>query len=102
MSSTNMTSGKCPVMHGGHTTAGNDVTDWWPEALNLDILHQHDHKTNPMPEGFDYREAVKALDVAVDGVAQGIAKGLPQLGPDIELADIGLARQLAPLRRGHA
>ena len=64
MSNTNTTSGKCPVMHGGHTTAGNDVTDWWPEALNLDILHQHDHKTNPMPEGFDYREAVKSLDIA--------------------------------------
>jgi catalase-peroxidase len=39
------------------------VTEWWPKTLNLDILHQHDNKTNPMQEGFDYREAVKSLDV---------------------------------------
>ena len=37
--------------------------DWWPKALNLDILHQHDTKTNPMDTGFNYREAVKTLDV---------------------------------------
>ncbi|MEN9316968.1 MAG: catalase, partial [Pseudomonadota bacterium] len=56
--------GQCPVMHGGNTAAGKSVTDWWPEALNLDILHQHDSKTDPMDPGFDYREAVKTLDVA--------------------------------------
>jgi catalase-peroxidase len=39
------------------------VTEWWPNTLNLDILHQHDNKTNPMQDGFDYREAVKSLDV---------------------------------------
>ncbi len=38
--------------------------DWWPNALNLDILHQHDAKTNPMPKGFNYREEVKKLDFA--------------------------------------
>jgi catalase-peroxidase len=54
--------GKCPVMHGGNTAAGRDNMDWWPEALNLDILHQHDRKTNPMGEDFDYREEVKKLD----------------------------------------
>ncbi|WP_043510497.1 catalase/peroxidase HPI [Halomonas sp. BC04] len=54
--------GKCPVMHGGNTAAGSSNMDWWPEALNLDILHQHDRKTNPMGEDFDYREAVKNLD----------------------------------------
>jgi len=54
--------GKCPVMHGGHTAVGASVMDWWPNALNLDILHQHDTKTNPMDEGFDYREEVKKLD----------------------------------------
>ncbi|WP_026333245.1 catalase/peroxidase HPI [Thioalkalivibrio sp. ALM2T] len=54
--------GKCPVMHGGETAAGHSVMDWWPEALNLDILHQHDRKTNPMGEDFDYREEVKKLD----------------------------------------
>ncbi|QTF92164.1 catalase/peroxidase HPI [Halomonas sp. BM-2019] len=54
--------GKCPVMHGGNTATGNSNMDWWPEALNLDILHQHDRKTDPMGEDFDYREAVKTLD----------------------------------------
>jgi catalase-peroxidase len=54
--------GKCPVMHGGSTTIGMDVMEWWPKALNLDILHQHDTKTDPMGQGFDYREEVKSLD----------------------------------------
>jgi catalase-peroxidase len=54
--------GKCPVMHGGLTESGKSVTDWWPRTLNLDILHQHDRKTNPLGEAFDYREAVKTLD----------------------------------------
>ncbi|XKH01037.1 catalase/peroxidase HPI [Marinobacter nauticus] len=58
----NTSGGKCPVMHGGNTEAGHSNTDWWPESLNLDILHQHDHKTNPMGEDFDYREEVKKLD----------------------------------------
>ena len=58
------TSGKCPVMHGSNTETSASATSWWPNALNLDILHQHDTKTNPMDEGFDYREAVKSLDVA--------------------------------------
>jgi catalase-peroxidase len=53
---------KCPVMHGAITTGDTSVTEWWPKALNLDILHQHDTKTDPMGEGFDYREAVKSLD----------------------------------------
>lgn len=54
--------GQCPVMHGAITTGETTVTDWWPNTLNLDILHQHDSKTNPMEDGFDYREAVKSLD----------------------------------------
>ena len=41
------TTGKCPVMHGGNTALGKSVMEWWPNALNLDILHQHDTKTNP-------------------------------------------------------
>ena len=53
--------GKCPVMHGGATSTGNDVMAWWPKALKLDILHQHDTKGNPL-KGFAYREAVKTLD----------------------------------------
>jgi catalase-peroxidase len=56
-------SGKCPVMHGGLTSVGTHVMDWWPKALNLDILHQHDTKTNPL-KGVSYREAVRGLDVA--------------------------------------
>ncbi|MGD9917516.1 MAG: catalase/peroxidase HPI [Paenirhodobacter sp.] len=55
------TTGKCPVMHGANSAMGSNVMDWWPNALNLDILHQHDTKTNPL-KGFDYREAVKTLD----------------------------------------
>jgi catalase-peroxidase len=54
--------GKCPVMHGGNTAVGSDNMDWWPESLNFDILHQHDRKTNPMGEDFDYREEVRKLD----------------------------------------
>ncbi len=57
------TAGKCPVMHGGNTAAGTSNMAWWPNALDLDILHQHDTKTNPMGEGFNYREEVKKLDV---------------------------------------
>ena len=56
--------GKCPVMHGGNTASGNSNMAWWPNALNLDILHQHDSKTNPLGTGFNYREEVKKLDVA--------------------------------------
>ncbi|NOV16502.1 catalase/peroxidase HPI [Ensifer adhaerens] len=57
------TAGKCPVMHGGATALGNSVMEWWPNALNLDILHQHDSKTNPLGKGFNYREELKKLDV---------------------------------------
>ncbi|MGA1559318.1 MAG: peroxidase family protein, partial [bacterium] len=53
---------KCPVMHGGNTGQGNSVTKWWPQSLNLDILHQHGARTNPMDSGYNHREAVKALD----------------------------------------
>ncbi len=55
--------GKCPVMHGANTRADGMAMNWWPNALNLDILHQHDSKTNPL-KGFSYREALKTLDVA--------------------------------------
>lgn len=54
---------KYSVIHGGHTTVGLSNTDWWPNTLNLDILHQHDTKTTPMSKGFNYREEVKKLDV---------------------------------------
>ena len=42
----NSSTGKCPVMHGANTETNNSVMSWWPNALNLDILHQNDTKTN--------------------------------------------------------
>ena len=54
--------GGCPVMHGGNTAMDKPVTKWWPSALNLDILHQHGARTNPMDADYDHREAVKGLD----------------------------------------
>ena len=64
MSATSGREGKCPVMHGGNTTAAHGKMEWWPKALNLDILHQHDTKTDPMGRGFNYRDALRTLDVA--------------------------------------
>ncbi|CAL2087749.1 hydroperoxidase I [Tenacibaculum sp. 190524A02b] len=55
--------GKCPFMHGGNTSSGTTNKHWWPNALNFDILHQHDSKTNPLGEDFDYLEELKKLDV---------------------------------------
>ena len=55
--------GKCPFMHGSATSASMSNADWWPKALNLDILHQQDTKTNPMGAVFNYRDEVKKLDV---------------------------------------
>lgn len=58
-----MSENKCPVMHGGATESSMSNMEWWPKALNLDILHQHDTKSNPMDAGFNYRDEVKKLDV---------------------------------------
>ena len=55
--------GKCSVTHVDNTVSSNSNVDWWPNALNLDILHQHDTKTNPMGEDFDYAEEFKKLDL---------------------------------------
>jgi catalase-peroxidase len=55
---------KCPVAHGAITQVGTVEMEWWPKALNLDILHQHDKKTNPLGEDFDYQKEVKSLDFA--------------------------------------
>lgn len=59
----NSQTGKCPVMHGANTSTSNSVMDWWPKALNLDILHQHDTKTNPLGKDFNYKEEFKKLDL---------------------------------------
>ena len=56
---------KCQVMHGSlssNSSTGTSNQDWWPNQLNLNILHQHDRKTNPMDEDFDYAEEFKKLD----------------------------------------
>jgi catalase-peroxidase len=57
--------GKCPVMHGAVTrnsTSGTSNREWWPNQLNIGILHQHDQKSNPMAKDFNYRDAFKSLD----------------------------------------
>ncbi|PKP29145.1 MAG: catalase/peroxidase HPI, partial [Bacteroidetes bacterium HGW-Bacteroidetes-18] len=59
----NSKNGKCPVMHQANTKTSNSVMDWWPKALNLDILHQHDAKTNPLGHDFNYKEEFKKLDL---------------------------------------
>jgi catalase-peroxidase len=56
--------GKCPVNHGGNTSVEDDVMEWWPKALNLDILHQHDSKSDPMEADFNYPTAFKSLDLS--------------------------------------
>ena len=72
--------GKCPVMHGGGMTSSTSDKrsnqDWWPKNLNLNILHQHDRKSNPMGEDFDYAEAFKGLDY------EGLKKDLHALMTD--------------------
>ncbi len=61
-----MSETKCPVMHGSATNSHSSMSnmEWWPKSLNLNILHQHDTKTNPMGANYNYREAVKQLDFA--------------------------------------
>ena len=58
--------GGCPVMHGAHSTSntGTKNTDWWPNQLNLNILHQHDVKSNPMGTNFVYKDAFNSIDYA--------------------------------------
>ena len=58
---------KCPVMHGAITKnmgEGTSNREWWPNQLNLNILHQHDRKSDPMEVGFNYREEFKKIDYA--------------------------------------
>jgi len=71
--------GKCPVMHGAVTrnsTSGTSNREWWPNQLNIGILHQHDQKSNPMGAGFNYREEFKKLDY------QALKKDLTDLMTD--------------------
>ena len=59
----NESSGKCPVMHGANSNNEKSVVAWWPKSLNLDILHQHDSKTNPLGSNFNYAEEFLKLDL---------------------------------------
>ena len=56
-------SAKCPIVHGAITSLENSNLHWWPKALNFDILHQHDSKTNPLGEDFNYHQELKKLDI---------------------------------------
>jgi len=65
MTMSNNTEGKCPVMHGSlssNSSTGTSNKDWWPNQLNLNILHQHDHKSDPMDKNFNYKEEFQKLD----------------------------------------
>ena len=56
---------KCPVAHGSesqHSQGARSNNQWWPDNLNIDILHQHDSKSNPMEEEFDYQEEFSKID----------------------------------------
>ncbi|MEL0634258.1 catalase/peroxidase HPI [Pseudoalteromonas carrageenovora] len=57
------TAGQCPVMHGSNSVISKVNTDWWPNTLNLDILHRHDTKSNPYDTNFNYAEAFESLDL---------------------------------------
>lgn len=59
----NTPAGKCPVFHGASAAGGTTNKDWWPNLLNLDVLHQHSQKANPMGDGFNYAEEFKSLDL---------------------------------------
>jgi catalase-peroxidase len=63
MTGSSTSGGKCPVMHGANTRQETQVASWWPNSLDLDLLHQHDRKSSPMAEDFDYAEAFKQLDL---------------------------------------
>ena len=55
--------GMCPIAHGANTEVSENPVAWWPKSLNLDILHQHDQKTNPLGKSFNYRNELKKLDI---------------------------------------
>ena len=71
---------KCPVMHGSNTSLRSTVMEWWPNAINLDILHQHDLKTNPLGKDFNYREELKSLDVAALAIDRECDADAPEEG----------------------
>ena len=62
-SNDNSNGATCPVVHGGATSATLTEKVWWPKSLNLDILHQHDSKSDPLGKDFNYADAFKTLDL---------------------------------------
>lgn len=71
--STPQPTGQCPVMHGGNTSSNQQVTQWWPDTLNLDVLHQGGSRVSPMDADYDHRNAAKQLDY------QGVKRDLKAL-----------------------
>ena len=88
--------GKCPVMHGAATTGitGTTNSDWWPNQLNLNILRQHDRKSNPLGDDFDYRDEFLKLDyksceMISDDLFVAIAKRYPGRKIEIDVSEDG-------------
>ena len=63
MDKTPPSTGKCPFAHGANTSISDNVMAWWPKTLNLDILHQHDSKSNPLGADFNYAAEFAKLDL---------------------------------------
>ena len=64
MDGNDASTGGCPVVHGAGTFGGRSNRDWWPNQLNLQVLHQNSALSDPMGEAFDYAEEFKKLDLA--------------------------------------
>ena len=90
----NTPAGKCPVFHGAAAAGGTTNKDWWPNLLNLSVLHQHSPKSNPMGADFNYAEEFKKLDLkAVKQDLQWLQQLCPYPDDDEErrLLDVALA-----------
>ena len=81
--------GKCPVMHGSHASGTTANQHWWPNQLNLKILHQNSPLSDPMGKDFNYAEEFKTLDL--DSLKKGINElpdnGLKCVVPRINFID---------------
>ena len=86
---------KCPVIHGSlssYKDAGTTNQDWWPNALNLSLLHQHDKKSDPMDEDFDYAEAFKKLDY--DALKKAYKNGVSIKAIKVEWTNEGICNYI--------
>ena len=98
---------KCPIMSAHTIAGGRSNKDWWPNQLNLKILHQHSSKCDPMDEGFDYAEEFKKLDLKAlkkdlvcfdDGLAGLVASRLRSLRRVVRPYDLAQRRNLPDTR----